>query len=915
MDPLPMRYLRHRLLALSLLAGHWAVAGLAGAQTAWREEFESPSNSWSIGEADAPYRVEQHDRTSSISHFGAWSEHLAVSVGHGTLLHIEHETPRFRVIDELRPSIWVASDRPGIQFLVRVVLPRSIDPATGAPDSCLIRGDVSGGGGEWQRLAVNDLPKLIANQARLMRSRLRRNVDTREAFVDRVLLNIYAGEGRIEVWIDDLEFGGAVATEDVRPVTYLDRPASVPSGSEAAESAAGRARMRGPVLLVDNRPFLPRIVEYQGESLRFLKERGFNAIRLSAPPSPQIAAEAEALGLWIVSPPPAVSSAPSWENGESATFGDEFSAVLAWDLGHDLAVADLDRTAQLADDVRRADRFRPRPLICSPVADLRAYSRLVGAVVAERSPIGTSLELTDYGTWLRERPRLLAPGIPLWASIQTQLDPQLLEQQSLFTGKDHRRAGVEPEQIRLLVYQALAAGARGFSFRSSSPLDYQDQATRTRAKTLELLNLELELIEPLVAAGQLSALAVAGNTELTAALLQTENARLLIPVWCGPGAQFVAGQAAGNEISFTVPGVPAAHEPYELTPAGLNAVRKLRVVGGTKVTLDEFGVTSLILLTGDPRVLSALNGRTQRAGSQAAHLARDLAMDKLTSVDQLDRTLSVNAQAVTQAENWRLVARRTIEQAELRLNYGDYKTAYLLAHRATRALRLIERSHWEALAVKLGTPASSPLAVGFATLPEHWRMVETLRGVQPGASQLSGGNFEKLDALVAGGWEHVEHAENGVKSIVELAPQAARSGRFGLRLRAAPAIPGSPVAMVESPPVWISTPQVRFAPGTWVRIHGWIKVATPIVGSVDGLMIGDSLGGKALAERIGATKGWREFTLYRVVNDTGSVAATFALSGLGEAFLDDVTIEPLAGAGKTAAYPSTTGRFPATSNR
>ncbi len=910
-----MRYLRHKLLALSLLAGLIALARSAGAQTAWREDFESPTTSWTLGDSDAPFRIEQHERTSSIAHFGACSEHLLVTAGYGTTLHVEHETPRFRVIDELRPSVWVASDRPGLQLLVRVVLPRSTDPNTGAPDTCLLRGEATSQGADWQRVAVSDLPKLLAREARLMRSRLGRDVDTREAYLDRVLLNIYAGEGRTEVWIDDLEISGAVTTGDVQPVAYLDHPTNLPNGGEPPESAAGRVRMRGPVMLVDNRPFLPRMIEYQGESLRFLKERGFNTLRLATPPTPQIAAEASALGLWIVSPPPTVIASDATTNGEATTFGEEYAGVLAWDLGHDLAVGDLERTAQLADDVRRADRFRARPLICSPVADLRSYSRLVGAVLAERSPLGTSLELADYGTWLRERPRLLAPGTPLWASIQTQLDPQLLEQQSLFTGKDQRRAGVEPEQIRLLVYQALAAGSRGFSFRSSSPLDYQDQATRTRAKTLELLNLELELIEPLVAAGQLSALSVAGNTELTAALLQTENARLLIPVWCGPGAQFVPGQSAGNEISFTVPGVPAAHEPYELTPAGMNAVRKLRVTGGTRVTLDEFGVTSLILLTGDPRVLGALNSRTQRAGSQAAHLACDLAMDKLTLVDQLDRTLTVNAQAVTQAEDWRVVARRTIEQAELRLNAGDYKTAYLLANRAARALRLIERSHWEAAAVKLGAPASSPLAVGFTTLPEHWRMVETLRGVQPGASQLGGGNFENLDAMVASGWEHVEHAENGVKSIVELAPQAARSGRLGLRLRAAPASPGSPVAMVESPPVWISTPQVRFAPGTWVRIHGWIKVATPIVGSVDGLMIGDSLGGKALAERIGATKGWREFTLYRVVNDSGSVAATFALSGLGEAFLDDVTIEPIAGAGKTAAYPSTTGRFPATSNR
>lgn len=905
MDPLPMCYFRHRLFALSLWAGIFLPALDAGAQAPWREDFESPTPSWHVANADAPYRELRHERSSAQANSGSWSEHYRGSLGAGTTLHLEHETPAFRLIDELTPSVWVSANRPGVQLIVRVVLPRATDPATGKPQTCLLRGESTTSAGVWQQLRMTELPRQLTAEARLLRFRLGRDVDVREAYVDRVMLNLYTGQGEIDVWIDDLAMTGAVATGDIQPVAYNERPAGTPGS--AAEPNPGRVRMRGPVLLVDNRPFLPRMIEYRGESLRFLRERGFNAIRLSTPPAPQLAAEAQALGLWIVSPPPPVSGAtdPNALDG-GYSIGDEFSGVLAWDLGHDLAVRDLDRTAQLADEVRRADRFRTRPLICSPVADLRSYSRLVGAVLAERAPLGTSLELSDYGTWLRERPRLLAPGTPLWADIQTQLDQQLLEQQSLLSGKDFRRAGAEPEQIRLLVFQALAAGARGLSFRSSSPLDYQDAATRLRAKTLEALNLELELIEPFVAAGQLSALTSTGNRELTAAVLQTENARLLLPIWCGPGAQFVPGQSSGNEISFIVPGVPAAHEPYELTPAGMQGARKQRVTGGTKVTLDDFGLTSMILITGDPRVQGAINARTMRTGSIAAQLARDLAIEKASIVEQLDRTLTLNVQAIPKADEWREAARQSIQQADYRIVAGDYQKAYEFAQSAGRALRLIERAHWEAAATKLGgSPMSSPLSVCFTTLPDHWRMIETLRGVQPGTTQLIGGNFENLQAMISNGWEHVQHPDANVKTVVELAPQAARSGKLGLRLRVSAADPTAPPALIESPPVWVTAPAVRLAPGTWIRIHGWIRVNSPIGGSVDGVMISDSLGGRALAERIGSTKGWREFTLYRVVNDTGAVTLTIAMSGLGEAFLDDVTIEPLNGAGKPAAYPAT----------
>lgn len=908
MDPLPMCYFRHSLSVFALAASCWLVAARAVGQSSWKEGFEGPATSWSVSQGDAPYRQLRHERSGVKSNSGVSSEHFRGVVGDGTTLLLEHETPRFRVIDELVPSVYVFTNRPGVQLMVRVVFPRAINPDTRRPETCLLRGETNPDSGSWRQLRLEDLRTQLAREARLMRFRLGRDIDVREAYIDRVALNLYTAPGEIDIWIDDLAMRGAVEAGEIQPVAYNERPTGPPGSAD--ESAAGRVRMRGPVLLVDNRPFLPRMIEYQGESLRFLRERGFNAIRLSTPPSQQLAAEAEALGLWIVCPPPALDGQVEAANLDGGySIGEEFAGVLAWDLGHDLAVRDLDRTSQLADQVRRADRFRSRPIICSPVADLRSYSRLVDAVLAERAPLGTSLELSDYGTWLRERPRLLSPGTPLWADIQTQLDQLLLEQQSLLSGKDQRRAAVEPEQIRLLVFQALAAGARGLSFRSSSPLDYQDASTRLRAKTLEALNLELELIEPFVAAGQLSALTSTGQRELTAAVLQTENARLLIPIWCGPGAQFVPNQSAGNEISFVVPGVPAAHEPYELTPAGMQGARKQRVTGGTKVTLDDFGLTTMILITGDPRVQGAINARTMRTGSSAAQLARDLAAEKAAYVEQLDRTLSLNAQAIAKADEWREAARQSIQQAEYRIVAGDYQKAYEFAQSAGRALRLIERAHWEAAATKLGgSPMSGPLAVSFSTLPDHWRMIETLRGVQPGPSQLVGGNFENLQVMVSNGWEHVQHPDASVKTMVELAPQAARSGKLGLRLRVSATNPAQPPALIESPPVWVTSPAVRFAPGAWVRIRGFIKINAPVVGSVDGVMINDSLGGRALAERIGSTKGWREFVLYRVVNNTGAVSLTVAMSGLGEAFLDDVTIEPLSGIGKSPAYPTTTNQ-------
>ena len=79
--------------------------------------------------------------------------------------------------------------------------------------------------------------------------------------------------------------------------------------------------------------------------------------------------------------------------------------------------------------------------------------------------------------------------------------------------------------------------------------------------------------------------------------------------------------------------------------------------------------------------------------------------------------------------------------------------------------------------------------------------------------------------------------------------------------------------------------------GQIVCIHGWVQVPVPITASTDGLLVVDSISGEALADRIGQTKGWRQFALYRVAPQSGPVCVTFALSGIGEAWLDDVAIQ------------------------
>ena len=478
-----------------------------------------------------------------------------------------------------------------------------------------------------------------------LRTQIGPKVDPREAYIDQILLNVYGGQGQTNVWIDDLDLPGFVG----RPTTGAVQQASIATPLETAPShAASRHQIKldGPVLLVDGRPLFPRCVQHRGESLQFLKALGFNSVHLDQPPTPELLAEAEQIGIWLVCPPPELQQYRAGDGSVAVReLTSQFDQVLAWDLGQGLSKRELDRTAELAKQLRMANAHQARPILCGPEAELRTYSRHVDLLVAQRYPLGSTLELSDYGVWLRERPRLARPGTSLWTTVQTQLSPAVRQQCELFAPGSGAQASLDDESIRLLVHTAIASGVRGITFESQSRLDGADGPTRMRALTLELMNLELELTEPWGAAGTLVTMANTSDPQLSAAVLQIDRGRLLLPIRTGPGSQFAPQLSATGPISFVAAGIPDASEVYELTCAALRPMRHKRVTGGMQITLDDFSSASLVVITSDPLVISTLTRRVAQIGQHAAELQRELAARTMLEVEETERRLQGQAPA------------------------------------------------------------------------------------------------------------------------------------------------------------------------------------------------------------------------------------------------------------------------------
>ena len=757
------------------------------------------------------------------------------------------------------------------------------------------------------------MPRALTRRARILRAEFGPEVDEREAYIVRLVLNVYGGPGITTVWIDDLDLAGYLARPAtlgvsgersanwVTPKGRVAGPAPVtaspnpPLGDPRAQNERPpiKIEMTGSVLLANGRPVFPRILQYRGEPLPLLARMGFNAIWLDQPPSKELLEEADRLPLWLICPPPWPVAAEETDDRVKPLheIGQEYRRVLAWDLGRGLFGGNLELTRRWADQVREASRGGSRPMVGQAESELRSYSRHLNVLLFGRQPLGTSLELSDYGTWVRGRPLLARPGTPIWTTIQTQLSPAVEQQIRSLDSSRTPWLGVSSEQIRLLVYAAIAGGSRGVLFESSSPLNANDPETQQRAMAIELVNIELSLIEPWIAGGTLVATLTGSSPEITGAMLRSDHARLMLPVWMTPGAQYVPGQAAGNNVNIVAPGVPEASRPYEIVPGGLKPLRKSRAMGGMQVTLDEFGLASPVLLTQDQPVVAELTRQAIVAGPRMAELLRHLAARKLQTAQEVSAELAGRLTAPKQSADWLTSARRNMQGCDDLLAEKRFQDAYVSALRVMRALRLYERAYWEAAVVKLTSPVVSPAAISYATIPIHARFVERIAAMRPGPSLLSQGEFEDMGATLQAGWHHVAHPVEGASGQVEMVSAAAHSGQFGLRLVVSPEDPKNPPAMLESPPLWITSPAVPVHTGDLVCVRGWVRIPTPLASTVDGLLIFDSLGGESLGDRIGRTNEWREFVFYRTAPHDGELSITFALCGLGEVHLDDVAIQ------------------------
>lgn len=935
-------------MSMRLVAWVLGAVALSGwhahAEPFHRQTFEGKETVFRLGLTDGEIKLLRHslESTAEKVHSGKQSERLTIQATSGHFCFIEYPITPSLVFEELDVSVWVNTSRPGATLAVRVVMPNELDPETKQPLVTLLKGDVCDVENRWRRLFVRRLDLLLEQQQQLLQAQRKTKVDIRGAYVDQILLNIHGGIGEMDIQIDDLEAGPLVAAprtvpvdddpsdtdREPVPVNLRDAEGNVPRMNRTGQrqpDEAPLANVVGDQLQLDGRPFFLIGIRRTEAPIETIKEAGINTLFLDWPIPSGIEDDIARSGLQFVPMLPIAGSGSTplipVNSGQSQIRLDD--RAIGFYVGGGLNLSNAPIVNAAVDSIRAKDSSNKRRPVLGDVSEgLRPYSRNFDMIGVRRDPLFTSLELSAYRKWLVERKNIGRPGSLFWTWVQTDVPEghaRLIFGPSAGHGGKFP-LGPQPEQIKLLAVQNLAAGYRGIVYTSDQSLA-ESSLGRDRLLQIALFNLELSLIEPFLSGGKPPMIRSSSNPRVDVAIFRHERGVLVMPFWKESGTQYVIGQASINDLQVIVESTPEAAQAFQISPGEARGLKQSRDLGGIRITIPEFDTVAMIVLSTDVTLFARYQELTQQVSQRAATWEKELAEITLAKTEEINARLESAGHVHPQARESLASAREILAECRSKYAQGDFRMAVANGARSRRACRLLQHLHWSRAVAEwnelhAGKPPSPPVSktsekgktptvvdlpllsepylTSFYTLPEHYQFVQGLAQANFGPNQIASGDFEQEGNLDRVGWEYrpclADSLESNAMLVGDTISRRQSSGLRVLELAVRSTSVPLPLVLEDAQTEMISPP-VEVRAGQVVRISGKVRLPIGVGGSVDGAMIWESMGGKSLAIRVTGAGDWRKFVLYRPVSQAGELRVHLAMTGMGAAQFDDLSVE------------------------
>ncbi len=426
------------------------------------------------------------------------------------------------------------------------------------------------------------------------------------------------------------------------------------------------------------------------------------------------------------------------------------------------------------------------------------------------------------------------------------------------------------------------------------------------------------------------------HPSIKAASISTKDRRgmLLMVAAYAKYAQYQPPQSAMNNVVLRVP-APSDANAYLISPGGVTPLAAIRKPGGMEVTLSDFGVTAIVLITTNIELARQIEQSVNNVRPLAVSLAIEQAELLLNWVAEIDELIRNQEHPQKHSVDLLAKANELIKSAREALEREDYQVAWNEARRAGRPLRILMRYHFNATyediikvlndkdlpcgpvpypGFKKAKPriiapiVAAPLA-SWSTLPQAWVWYEWIRRGILGKNLVPNGNFSDPKTLETGGWTPVSYKTDDIQTEIKLnkggpdtiSPNKKdKTKRPGSNLvLIAGALPGKTIddliPFVDHPVVAIRSPSVKVSARQVYRISVMAFMANASAPGAGGLIIRDSFGGERLQFRTTSALAmdWFEIVYYRRVPEDGELNVTLGMAGYGFAAFDDFKIQPI----------------------
>ncbi|WP_145083455.1 hypothetical protein [Aureliella helgolandensis] len=815
------------------------------------EAFEGGEPRWTLVDSDCQAQLTEHSISLIMPHGGRTCELAEVACGTGTMVLLAYPVEPALVLDEFQPQMWTRCSSGRLQLGVRVVFPFDEHPVTQGRLTTILWGSLYTETGQWQQLRVEKLQKLLNDEIISLRQRFGSHLKLDGAYIDCLVLNAYTGPGRYRVQMDDLDLRSAI------PVSA--------TGMRPPEDWRARWQWRHAVPSAEERFWagpnrIPLWLQYQGESLPWLRSLGVTGLLLNKLPSEEQLAKLQSADLSAICPPPS----------HPVEIADNLAPVIqGWLVGAALDGKQADLARQQADRVAALEHKLARPLVGEALEQYWNFSRIADEVIVPVPDPNSAGSEASKQAWLSRKLATVRQRGQGWVSINAGLSPAIDEQyQQALAVVDPELAlqaepVINPLGMRLQAVKAVAAGARGILFRTQKPLAVHSSTERATVAALRWMNNEMNLWGPWLATGQLAANPALDRSDFAAKSWVVSESYLVIAHTSGKDSQYCVPPTQGQalQVSLSTPSVPM--QVLRLTEGRMESLKSQRTPAGVTWAVEKPAAVESFVITANSLILNYVRRELEKsAKSNAADQMEVVAFTQGIAANLIQARFGTGGQPVeSQPEARRQLqqlelAQRQLTQSAQALQTNQPAGSTVLSLAASENIQSILFDAQQVATSNLSTPQSSPFVVSPATLHVHWQLADASARSTWHAVPLPGGSFSNLSEMLDVGWTQQRRLEEQVDLRVELVP--ARDDRTGAGLRLAAYQKStrehSPAEELEGgyegASLRVRSAGAKIDRGQLVRVSAQARVLRATRGLDSGLLVYDNQAGPSLGQLI-----------------------------------------------------------------